>query len=77
MEAQKVKANGALVGMEGVGNSRFTWFQFQSDLGEPVGHGLLDLFDYGEVRVQDDQVISVANDLGLGILLGDGFFQTV
>lgn len=62
-ESQEVKACWlGSCGMQGVAELRFGVFEFKADGGEPLRHILLGFLDDGEVFMQDDKVIRIADD---------------
>ncbi len=62
----------ALVGGDkGMGDAGLTWLQFQTQSAQPGGDALLRFLDHASLLVQQDEVISVADDQGLPFLYLD------
>lgn len=72
MPTQEVKPHMALVGGDkGMGDAGLTWLQFQTQSAQPGGDALLRFLDHASLLVQQDEVISVADDQGLPLLYLD------
>src|SRR5947209_1804734 len=60
-EAQEVKPHPPFMLLQGVGDERLARLQFQAHAPQPGRDDLLALLDDGQVRVQYDQVVCVAD----------------
>jgi len=62
--AQEVEAHLALMLVQGVGDARLAWLELQSYLCQPGAQRALGRFHTLRVRVEDDQIIRIADEPG-------------
>jgi hypothetical protein len=72
MEAKEIHTR--LIACQGVAHARFACVQRQSDASQPLVEELLTMFEDGPIRMEYQAIISIRDDAGLRIHVGDGFF---